>query len=713
MMTSSSNIELLGAHNYLSWAKQELESIIQFGQPAYDIANNTKTIYKMPSHDDKLPSMDINVPSEHFRFEHNEKGDSLSSQGHQALTQAIILTNKLETKYQNDSTSLVGHLVSRISPITKTALSSAPNYTKAVNERNATALWKTIATSRSKCGSRVIRHRTQGFLNLKQGTDPFETFIDNIRTAETHITEDFGGQDSFKGWIKIDHLIAMVFMGGIDQEAFSFKIEGILATHPDCKIDDPWKTIGEFQDYSLQKQIVNGPTTEEPASTLASISNPTPAPNPTKKCTTCHSVFKPSKPFYKLCQRCLKETHTKPAAKESAKNLDVRSTKAARSIASTTGSDARITSGTPSDSRALKAARALIASADLDRARALVAASDLALIAAASDFGSEDEDSTYSSLVASFNPSDLSDPMSLSSLKSHCPKTTPNPLTNDPWYLDNAASYSTTNNPDMLESMSPVKPFSIGGIGSGVLATHTGFLKFLPRSIGKCYLTPTTSINLISLGYLNSQGADYHTEAANLVVEYQGRRLLSSPRMQHNLTPVPPAMLASKFFDRVTLNKSSLYPHSSNTNPYNSTTTLMSEVLCNECACTKPDTCSTTPTHSSTYASTSKHFTKEERSRAEEAETLHVFLHHPSDERLASGLSNGNFPSTHLTPADVYNNRTLRGPCPQCLQARMKQKSMAPSKSPPAAESGAQLSIDLSPVLPIPWWQHAEAHSRR
>ena len=107
-MMTSSNIELLGAHNYLSWAKQELESIIQFGQPAYDIANNTKTIYKMPSHDDKLPSMDINVPSEHFRFEHNEKGDSLSSQGHQALTQAIILTNKLETKYQNDSTSLVG-----------------------------------------------------------------------------------------------------------------------------------------------------------------------------------------------------------------------------------------------------------------------------------------------------------------------------------------------------------------------------------------------------------------------------------------------------------------------------------------------------------------------------------------------------------------------------------------------------------------------------
>ena len=64
-----------------------------------------------------------------------------------------------------------------------------------------------------------------------------------------------------------------------------------------------------------------------------------------------------------------------------------------------------------------------------------------------------------------------------------------------------------------------------------------------------------------------------------------------------------------------------------------------------------------------------RQFTPAEIQCANQAELLHqsASVSHVSDDVLRTALSNGIFPSSHLTATDFRNNRVLRGPCPQCL----------------------------------------------
>ena len=52
-------------------------------------------------------------------------------------------------------------------------------------------------------------------------------------------------------------------------------------------------------------------------------------------------------------------------------------------------------------------------------------------------------------------------------------------------------------------------PVELGGIGHGVMVTHRGQLRFLPDHIALCYYSPSAQATLISLGFLQSQGASY------------------------------------------------------------------------------------------------------------------------------------------------------------------------------------------------------------
>ena len=697
MISQPDNDDVLSTFNYLPWRKRQLEKNIDLGQAAKDIENNLETIVTMPNIDDKILGMN-GLPSEFFRYERDKDGkptrDGLIDYRKDEYRAIDLIADRRKEKEL-----LCARYVSAMTNSVKIYLGSVPEFVESSRDRDSFKMWKAIEKSRSEVGPRVIRHRTKAFMNLSQGTNSHEHFVDQLRTAENDFTNDFGGSGTYKGWAKISHIVGMIYIGGVDQDVFNFKLETTLNEHPTCKLDDPWATVAAFQQYSLGKQMV-GPTAEEPASSLASITS-SPAPTlPSKVCVSCKAPFVPYRPAFKFCNKCNKANQlsnstqtpaTRPAHKKEGGRgpSDNKSPMAARSLAAATTTNAE-------DEVALQSARALIAASDI-KARAsashstssapsshAVRAAQLfiqktklrnaeALIAAAADVGFDyalsdddvDDFESYTSLIASFTPSDLAvTPLCFSPVKSHCPKAAPLVTHTDPWFADNAASYSTTNDPNMLESITAIEPFPIGGIGSGVIATHTGFLKFLPREIAKCYLTPSTRINLLSLGYLNSKGASYHTVGATLVVRYKNKTLFSSPRVQNNLTPVPSYLLTSQFCSEVT-NKTSFYP-----------LLLASQ--------------------KKSFASTTKHFTKEERARAEEAEHLHVYLHHASDERVASALSNGNFPSSHLTRADVYNNRELRGPCPQCLQAKLKQRSMPNSITPPAADPGVQLSVDLS-----------------
>ena len=78
------------------------------------------------------------------------------------------------------------------------------------------------------------------------------------------------------------------------------------------------------------------------------------------------------------------------------------------------------------------------------------------------------------------------------------------------WFYDNATSVSVCSNVSMLaDPVALVRPYPIGGIGSGVLIIHRGFLRFLPRPLALCYFPPSACDNLVSLGYLQKHGVSY------------------------------------------------------------------------------------------------------------------------------------------------------------------------------------------------------------
>lgn len=113
-----------------------------------------------------------------------------------------------------------------------------------------------IESNQSKSGSRVIRSRCTNFFQLQQGSEPFETFIDKVRQGETHLTQDLGSTSpDHTGFIKISHLVSLLFLGGVDQQFFSFPLERCYETFKDGKIDDPRKEIAKFQDYRTQHSL--------------------------------------------------------------------------------------------------------------------------------------------------------------------------------------------------------------------------------------------------------------------------------------------------------------------------------------------------------------------------------------------------------------------------------------------------------------------------
>jgi len=92
---------------------------------------------------------------------------------------------------------------------------------------------------------------------------------------------------------------------------------------------------------------------------------------------------------------------------------------------------------------------------------------------------------------------------------------------------------------------------------------------------------------------------------------------------------------------------------------------------------------------------------KEQSDRVQLAHQLHLHLNHPSDEALKAVLSGGHIPGCHLTAKDVTNMRERDGPCTTCIQAKLHQKSMPPSVTPPADGVGHTLTLDLA-ALPCP-----------
>ena len=74
---------------------------------------------------------------------------------------------------------------------------------------------------------------------------------------------------------------------------------------------------------------------------------------------------------------------------------------------------------------------------------------------------------------------------------------------------------------------------------------------------------------------------------------------------------------------------------------------------------------------------------------------VHNFVH-MGDDSLCKALDAGSYAWADITPTDVRLNRKLRGPCIQCIEAKLDQRSMPASTTPPATRVGDMLSIDTN-----------------
>ena len=92
---------------------------------------------------------------------------------------------------------------------------------------------------------------------------------------------------------------------------------------------------------------------------------------------------------------------------------------------------------------------------------------------------------------------------------------------------------------------------------------------------------------------------------------------------------------------------------------------------------------------------TERHFTAEQRSRAQEAHNLCRLLRHPGDATIIKALDSNLFVGCHLTSQDFRNGRELLGPCLACVEGKMVAPTEKTSTSPPATKIGEHLHVDM------------------
>jgi hypothetical protein len=125
-------------------------------------------------------------------------------------------------------------------------------------------------------------------------------------------------------------------------------------------------------------------------------------------------------------------------------------------------------------------------------------------------------------------------------------------LSPTPTYWDNACSYSLVNNRDLLYNIQPLpSPLHVSGIAGAATATHYGYLHCMPsiHAMNMALLSPSSTINLLSLGYIQRTGGHYFS----ISTTQTGIRLSSIPAIPTISVTLDPSNLLPVDFDSLTL----------------------------------------------------------------------------------------------------------------------------------------------------------------
>ena len=240
--------------NYPAWKKDVAKHSIVYGDAAAAIMRNVRFTLNPPSFADTYPAIGDDRPQ--LKYPTTGNPATLTADSIRFFRDDQAIFKKELAVFNKDNDSLLHFLLTSISPAPETTLHTRPGFAIAVNNKDSFKVWEFITATHFKGSSRSTFRQLGHFLHLKQNSDPFEHFIEQLREMEQQVLANYGSIDH-PGFIRISHLTAGIFLQGVQQDRFEFKIESTLSTYQDGKIDDIWPIVDSFQQYNLEKEQPN------------------------------------------------------------------------------------------------------------------------------------------------------------------------------------------------------------------------------------------------------------------------------------------------------------------------------------------------------------------------------------------------------------------------------------------------------------------------
>jgi hypothetical protein len=704
-MSSSSNsvpiIFQVGASSNFPLVEQRfLDSVMVFGVPGRELIEGKRAVaVPFPKDDDADEAGNRKYSLASYR---SKDGDLmleafLSDIGDRRLF-ADQQEHKVDAKLnQKHSIALLAHTLSMCSPASiQVLVALGPKYAEAKLDGDTFTIWEMIRNTHLHGSGRTkLRHLSE-WLATKQTTS-HEAYMGEIRQRGRLVLSAFGS-DTHEGFIAYDSLLRALYLNGLDQAAFQRPLDEIY----DKKNLSSDQVMELCQEYYLDRG--SEPSTFAGKALVASTVK---GPNVPFRDRPDLGVYDPSA-HSKFCAHCwrfrfkaehsqitcsyfLKSVKTARKVAAQAERLGIKALAASvpdisSPVVPTVVAPIPLSSGVSdavSDHDVVSKYEKRVA--DEQHASYLAArnrldtmskqpyglvcdGADMKLIL---DFETQHRNMESSFLPSAFHVSEA------------CLR----------WWYDNCASVSIVNRLAALCQYELLKrPFQIGGVKGGITLTHVGYLSFLPKSIGLAYFSAESDVNLISLGFIQSQGGSYRSVGSDQVeVSDPSGEVVDLATVGVNRLPAVSSHLYSGVPDMACAVVTAVMPiicpdltihHSDAVDKYVLSLMTQDSVI--------------SMSHSTRRRlcpARLEHFNAEQRARCDRAEALHQ-KYHFHDDLLCEGLSAGADAEWHVTAADVRLNRRLRGKCPQCLEGKLKAKPMAASMSAPADAPGVTIVTD-------------------
>lgn len=174
----------------------------------------------------------------------------------------------------------------------KTAIEASPLFAPYPDNCTDKSLryWN-ISKSVHQAGSGTIKFgRINNIFQMTQGDTTHAEFIIAIAQAQKTLSSDFGQVVNMPGHelhgetvINVNHIMSMIYLGGIDQQFFAYPIFKLLEQHPDGRVKDCAALTHLFHQHSLAH--AKDPSTSTARALTAKVGGPT-APTSTATATT-------------------------------------------------------------------------------------------------------------------------------------------------------------------------------------------------------------------------------------------------------------------------------------------------------------------------------------------------------------------------------------------------------------------------------------------